>query len=305
MIVRALFALLSGGALTIDTHALEAPVSDVPFALTCPIEERTEVLAASISVTHRCYGVRGHAVVHIAEIDLADPRLRFRTTPHATKGDMEFNAQTTSAFARAFDLVLAINAGYFEPFNSGTHGQPAYPQDGDPVNVMGQHVSDGKEISDNEITIPRFRLRVDGAFCATGNAVDIVEGVCPDGTGQAVGAGPILMKNGRTPSFDKFDARFAIKRAPRTVIAYTRDRSTLWFIVVDGRQQNYSQGMNLPELADLLRTLGAWDALNLDGGGSAVMTGSEGRLLSRPIHERVPGKERVVANHIGVYFRDR
>ena len=93
----------------------------------------------------------------------------------------------------------------------------------------------------------------------------------------------------------------APKRAPRALLALNQDRPTLWFIVVDGRQaDDYSLGMNLPELADLLRVLGAWDALNFDGGGSAVLVGPEGRVLSQPIQGRVPGRERVVANHLGV-----
>ncbi len=300
LLIPAILAVFAGPA---GAVAPEEPKS-VPFDLTCPIEEHTETLAEGVSVTHHCYGIRGHAIVHRAEIDLTNPRLQFRTTPPATTGELEFNAQTASDFARQFSLSLAINAGYFEPFNSGTHGEPAYPQAGDPVNVMGQHISDGAVVSDDAIGIPRFRMRVDGAFCATWNAVRIVDGACPPGTEQAVGAGPILMQDGSTPAFEKFDARFAIKRAPRTVIAYNRDRSTLWFIVVDGRQKDYSEGINLPELADLLRGLGAWDALNLDGGGSSVMVGPEGRLLSRPIQQRVPGKERIVANHIGLYFAD-
>ncbi len=278
--------------------------ADTPFDLTCPIEERTEDLAPGVTVRHECYGIRGHAVVHIAEVDLTNPSLRFKTTPGDSAGGREFAGATTSAFARDHDLLLAVNAGYFEPFNSGTHGKPAYPDAGDPVNVMGQHIAGGEVVSDNAIAIPRFRLRVDGAFCAVWNAVRIVDGVCPPGTEQGIGSGPVLMRAGLTPSFSKFDARFAIKRAPRTVAAVNEDRSILWLIVADGRQPDYSAGINLPELADLLRGLGAHDALNLDGGGSAVMVGPEGRVLSRPIHMGEPGRERVVANHIGIYLED-
>lgn len=280
--------------------------NDAPFpeALTCPIDERTEAIAPSIVVQHNCYGVRGHAVVHVAAVDLTDPRVRFRTTPAGGGATHEFTAATTSAFAKSINATIAVNAGYFEPFDSGTHGQPAYPQAGDPVNVMGQHVVDGKTVSDDSIDTPRFRLRVDGAFCATWNAARIVAGTCPPGTEFGIGAGPLLMVRGQTPPFTKFDKRFALKRAPRTVLALNADRSTLWLIVVDGRQPGYSEGMNLPELADLLRSLGATDALNLDGGGSAVMVGPDGRVLSRPIQERIPGKERIVANHLAIVVSD-
>lgn len=276
----------------------------VPAALTCPVEQRVEAVDRAATVEHRCYGIRGHAVVHIAAVDLTDPRVRFLATPPGESASHEFDAALTSAFARSTDALLAINAGYFEPFDSGTHGEPPYPQAGDPVNVMGQHIADGKVVSDNRISTPRFRQRVDGAFCATWNTVAIVRGTCDEEVDVAIGAGPLLMLDGEAPSFGKFDARFALKRAPRSVLALNADRSILWLIVVDGRQPEYSEGMNLPELVDLLKSIGATDALNLDGGGSAVLVGPGGRLLSRPIQERVPGRERVVANHLAVVIAD-
>jgi len=281
-----------------------AKENPVPEALTCTVEETNEQLTPGIRLRHFCYGIRGHAVVHLAEMDLSRPELHFLTTAPGTVEGFEFSAAKTSRFAEENDAVLAINASFFAPFDSGTHGKPPYPKIGDGVNALGLHIHNGEWISDNSIDIPRFRLRVDGAFCANWHSVFIVEGVCPTGTQQGIGAGPILLKDGRHRTFAKFDARFAIKRAPRSVVAYNHDRSKLWFIVVDGRQPGYSQGMNLPELVDLLTHLGASDAIHFDGGGSAVMVGPKGRLLSRPIQQRKPGNERVVANHLGVQWRD-
>ena len=42
-------------------------------------------------------------------------------------------------------------------------------------------------------------------------------------------------------------------------------------VTVDGRQAGYSAGMTLRESAQLMRDLGATQALNLDGGGSTTM----------------------------------
>ena len=57
------------------------------------------------------------------------------------------------------------------------------------------------------------------------------------------------------------------------------------------------------------RWLGAYQALNLDGGGSTTLVSSDGkggaRLLNRPIHAGIPGRERIVANHLGVYAQER
>jgi hypothetical protein len=58
--------------------------------------------------------------------------------------------------------------------------------------------------------------------------------------------------------------------APRTNVGITADGIVL-LVVVDGRQSGYSIGMTLSEMGDLMLSLGAVSAFNLDGGGSSVM----------------------------------
>ena len=60
-------------------------------------------------------------------------------------------------------------------------------------------------------------------------------------------------------------------RHPRTAIAADEKGETLWLVVVDGRQRGYSEGMNMHELASLMKDLGCWRATNMDGGGSSIM----------------------------------
>ena len=55
----------------------------------------------------------------------------------------------------------------------------------------------------------------------------------------------------------------------------------LILVTVDGRRPGWSAGVTLAEAARLMRSLGARDALNLDGGGSSAMT-VRGRVVSRP-----------------------
>ena len=57
---------------------------------------------------------------------------------------------------------------------------------------------------------------------------------------------------------------------PRTAIGIDRDTGRILMLVVDGRQ-TFSRGYTMVELANLMQTLGAEDALNLDGGGSSTM----------------------------------
>jgi hypothetical protein len=57
----------------------------------------------------------------------------------------------------------------------------------------------------------------------------------------------------------------------------------------------------------ILQALGAADAINLDGGGSTALVYQDPvlgpRLLNRPIHAGIPGTERPVATHIGVFVK--
>ena len=61
----------------------------------------------------------------------------------------------------------------------------------------------------------------------------------------------------------------SVVRHPRTNIGVTADGKVL-MVVVDGRR-TASHGMTLAEMGQLMRSLGAVDAINLDGGGSSVI----------------------------------
>lgn len=69
---------------------------------------------------------------------------------------------------------------------------------------------------------------------------------------------------------EKASRSFAETRHPRTAVAKLKGRKFL-MMTVDGRQPGVSVGMSLQELAEYLISLGAVDAMNLDGGGSTTM----------------------------------
>lgn len=100
---------------------------------------------------------------------------------------------------------------------------------------------------------------------------------------QVVGGYPELLDQGRRVGDLVVGGRpgFASSRHPRTAVGFDPDAGVLWLVVVDGRQAPWSDGMSLPELADLFVSLGASEALNLDGGGSSTMT-LGGRVANRP-----------------------
>ena len=100
-----------------------------------------------------------------------------------------------------------------------------------------------------------------------------------------VGGWPRILHDGRNVAGDAAVvegtiSRNAEARHPRTAIGYSRDGRTLLLVVVDGRTAR-SVGMTLVELAEQMRRLGAWQALNLDGGGSTTMV-IDGAIVNVP-----------------------
>lgn len=89
-----------------------------------------------------------------------------------------------------------------------------------------------------------------------------------------IGGAPTLVKNGQVNvTYDQeimwgsgvgYD-----NRDPRTAVGYTANNHVI-LIVADGRQIN-SEGVGLPELAQIMIDLGCVEAMNLDGGGSTQM----------------------------------
>ena len=109
---------------------------------------------------------------------------------------------------------------------------------------------------------------------------------------ESVGGTPVLVHEGRRWVADDGSA-FVAGRHPRTVAGW--NDAEILLVTIDGRQPGYSVGMSLPEAADLLRTLGATEALNLDGGGSTTLAvGSS--VVNRPSDRMVrrAGKEQIV-----------
>ena len=75
--------------------------------------------------------------------------------------------------------------------------------------------------------------------------------------------------------------------------------------LIDGRQPSYSEGATLAELAQIILEYGGYNAVNLDGGGSSTLViqneNGEPEVLNSPIHTRIPGRERPIANHLGIF----
>ena len=108
----------------------------------------------------------------------------------------------------------------------------------------------------------------------------------------------VVLKDGENIGVDK-----AIH--PRTAVGVSKDGNTFYWLVIDGRQPDYSEGATTRDVGIWLARLGAREGLNLDGGGSTTMVlqqpGGSARIMNRPIHNGVPGTERINGSHLGVF----
>ncbi|MDP9988291.1 exopolysaccharide biosynthesis protein [Arthrobacter oryzae] len=157
----------------------------------------------------------------------------------------------------------------------------AVPSGGQTLQAIG---ADADKLA--ALAVPGSKLKVGtdlldegGKTLKTGSTTDVVNG------------GPTLVQNGRlnvtarrdgmvrTNDSNSFFYGWVHKRNPRTFAGTDAHGRTL-IVTADGRQTT-SLGLSIKESADVARSLGMVNAMNLDGGGSTTMV-QDGRVVSSP-----------------------
>lgn len=222
------------------------------------------------------------ARIHVIEVDLSSLEIHLLATEEGQRGGTPCEFSTTSG------AQVVINGDYFSPIGFRPAGL-----------AMG-----GSSLwADTEDDDLEGFLRFDRNADLNGASISVPEDVVGDmeipiGTLGIVGGRPMIVRAGiQQTSFDCTDViALACERAPRTAVALSVDSNTLWLAIVDGWQAA-SIGMTAAELGALLESLGAHNALLLDGGASSALC-VDGALVNSPSD----GIERPVANHLGVRF---
>jgi len=234
-------------------------------------------------------------IVHVIVIDTKVKGIVFLVTPPDSKGDMPLNARTTSQFLEEFDLQIAINGDGFTPWWSRS---PAdyYPHVGDPVLPLGLTASGGEIYTEG---VPKEIGIEPTLYMSRRNALSFNRR--PGNVFNALSGDRMLVEKGEP--VDGLDNQ---ELDPRTAIGTNKNGRFLILLIVDGRQPFYSEGATFAKLAELLISQGAYFAMSLDGGGSStlVIEGKNGVpvVMNSPIDNYIPGRERPVANHLGVYI---
>ena len=119
------------------------------------------------------------------------------------------------------------------------------------------------------------------------------------GITQAIGGGPVIVRNGRPVfrSLEAFEPNQLVPRNPRTAVGQLANGSVI-MVATDGRRPGYSVGMTNFELAQTLVRLGAVTGSAFDAGGSTTVA-FEGELLNRPSD---PSGERPVSTSLQLMY---
>jgi hypothetical protein len=248
--------------------------------------------------------------IHIVTVDLTNPNIHVKVSPGGADPKLQPPWSTTllpvSDIAARDNLVVAVNGSFFAPKDAEWilgHRDPYYV--GNWAHPLGWTICDGV-LSSTAPTFPDWpTLLIDPhnhVFIGTFDRI-------PAGAGQAVSGEFQIVTDGRN------SCKYEGPATPRTGAGYTRDGKTLILYVVDGRRPDYSAGMTPQQLADEMIRLGAYQAINLDSGGSSTMViampeknglrpkvvnfPSDGHDLPIPL-----SVERPVANALGVQIND-
>ncbi len=166
--------------------------------------------------------------------------------------------ELTSEIAEDNGAILAINGDYYGFRDTGILIRNGVVYRDDPAREGLVFYADGTVAVYDETETSAEELIADGAW-------------------NTLSFGPAIVEDGAVVSgIDQveIDTNFGNHSIqgdqPRTAVGVI-DENHLVFVVVDGRQSGYSAGVTLPELAEIMVSLGATTAYNLDGGGSSTM----------------------------------
>lgn len=228
--------------------------------------------------------MKGQAMhAFIFEIDLSSPNVSLEVSTPSNKvafGMQKMTEQALYEDASGHSVWGGVNGDFFNT----TSGVP-----------QGILYKDGVAIktSFQDDICTYFAITKDGkALVAGQDEFNELKGTFQ----EALGGRASLVKDGIVVS----QTNNAVE--PRTCIGVSEDGETVYIMVVDGRNFSYSSGMDYSELSQCMIALGAYDAINLDGGGSSTFfirntpEFIDGRFEIRNWPTDNGGAEREVAN---------
>ena len=241
--------------------------------------------------------------VNVLRIDATNPNLVFHTTPRSKNwvaNENETDRRTLPDSVVEENMIVAVNANFYQPFNAQTSVSRG------PADNKGLVVSNGVLVSPTLDGFASFIQNKDGSV----EIRTVREGDSLDNIQTAVSGHNTVLKNGKCPLINLVESQPYLKvRHPRTLVGISKDKKYVYLVTIDGRQPEFSVGASILESAEILRQLGTYDAVNLDGGGSTTMVyrDESGKpvVLNRPVGLGPANTLRHNANALGVKLSEK
>lgn len=267
---------------TATAEASTAPTATEPpaeQATTAPISTDTEYHDDQIDIVLTTMRVE-NTTVYVADVQIAD--ISLLKTALAGNTYARNLTETTSVQAANAGAILAINGDYYGAQERGyvlRNGvlYRASAQSGTDALVIG---ADGN-----------FRIITEGETSA--------DTLVREGAWQVLTFGPALINGGQVTVSSSDEVGRAMTSNPRTAIGQISEGHYL-LVVSDGRTKE-STGLSLRQLAELMQSLGAQIAYNLDGGGSSTMV-FQGRVVNSPTTNGRSIRERSVSDIVYIGY---
>ncbi|AQQ10262.1 Exopolysaccharide biosynthesis protein related to N-acetylglucosamine-1-phosphodiester alpha-N-acetylglucosaminidase [Sedimentisphaera cyanobacteriorum] len=231
--------------------------------------------------------------INIVEIELSAEGIGFAVTPSNGESPGDADACTTTSFMQSAGCQIAVNAGFYNMITNDVLGY---------VCARGYAYSPFMDLSSESWPQPYAALNI-----SPYNQPDMIFPADdqPLGTAStpvhqpwnAVPGSEWIVREGAAIVDDSWPVNTGLH--PRTAGGYNQDKSILYLVTVDGRQNGFSEGMTVQEVAQLLVDLGVYQGINFDGGGSTTMAFAD--PAPRVVNSPSGGSQRSVANHLGVY----
>ncbi len=210
---------------------------------------------------------------HAAIVDLAEPGVQVVVSPPKYRGNR------TSKFAEQIGAQVALNGGFWKLVSKAP---------------IGHVVSAGRPWKDCVIDDRYGYLAITKEGRAWIQPPGETKLASPEQAWMAISGMPLIVDQGQVG--DVRGCGYVCMEHPRSAVGISQDGWTLYLAVSEGRVEG-SKSIRPKRMAQFLIELGAWQALNLDGGGSSTLyVEALGGMLNAPAE----GKERSVLNHIGV-----
>ena len=211
--------------------------------------------------------------IYVADVEVTDGTSILSAFANNTYG--RNITDTTSDMAEENNAVLAINGDYYGARQSGY--------------VIRNGVVYRSQGSNGEDMV----ISKDGTLSFISESDTTTDSLIQKQAWQILSFGPVLVENGQIAVTENDEVGMAMASNPRTAIG-TVAKNHYLFVVSDGRTSE-SAGLSLYELANFMKSLGATNVYNLDGGGSSTMA-FQGEVVNNPTTNGNKISERAVSD---------